>query len=662
MCGCRPLQLLLYIVCRSTTVVCELSSHSLFLQGRPVTRLRTAHTPWVPTRPGTQPEHSADIATVAPQAINCDVLQKVVLSKHFLPKYWYVPFNPVLPPPLEQLGIGDEEQLPRVEWGDHLTHCSLQLTVNIMAPFGYLLVQVDHTFAIFKHASVKVRELDHPLRLKSALEHWLDGWYCQPQKKVAFQKLEYNFLHSNDLNLYHRARFYFADFVLRKTALPEMYQKLVAPTVDHVGKGGSSETKATESQQLVESFPALYEEVVRRTIPAKFYRKNPGPGVRSFLEQTGRGRCLRRDPKNADDDIICECFTPFRGPLCEQEQLRSPSFLEARPTNPNKHVIYYLLDHGEEHLWELDHALKNLWEKFNRYHDYPVVIWHVGVPENVERHYANFGGISNLLTPEMLRIEEQKKTFKRSSETQKKLREHRQASGGSFFEEYLETRAEEQQLLEKARVAKTAMAAQIADGQSLSAAEERRFSSSSAAEGLSAGESLSAAEDEEKGTSGRTPAAGGARRVHDEEPAPLERGGPADDEEVLRYLQGLRGISEGAKSPETRAGSRVIRMDHVEGSSDNEEWDHLKDSVNELLAPGEIVVSRKMNRGKKLVGADVKQQTSTPAISLLEIIAKTKNRVWLHLREKPELPLLSGLDNLRPRHFYPMLFYHGKCL
>ena len=45
----------------------------------------------------------------------------------------------------------------------------------------------------------------------------------------------------------------------------------------------------------------------------------------------------------------------------------------------------------------MEHALSNLWERFNKYHDYPVIIWHTGVKWEEEIEYRNSGGVKLLM-------------------------------------------------------------------------------------------------------------------------------------------------------------------------------------------------------------------------------------------------------------------------
>ena len=91
------------------------------------------------------------------------------------------------------------------------------------------------------------------------------------------------------------------------------------------------------------------------------------PGTRYFLESTRRGRCV---------EAFCECFPPFRGPLC-QEVDDSPQDRQRNFTA----VLHYLTSDDAVDIEDLQHSLPRLWGRFNRRFDYPVVIFHDGLSQ-----------------------------------------------------------------------------------------------------------------------------------------------------------------------------------------------------------------------------------------------------------------------------------------
>lgn len=99
------------------------------------------------------------------------------------------------------------------------------------------------------------------------------------------------------------------------------------------------------------------------------------PGMRYFLESTGRGRCV---------EGFCECFPPFRGPLCEQ--------LDQSPQDAQRNftaVLHYLTSDDDTDIEDIQHSLPRLWRRFNRRFDYPVVIFHDGLSDVHRQQVVN---------------------------------------------------------------------------------------------------------------------------------------------------------------------------------------------------------------------------------------------------------------------------------
>mmetsp|Transcript_57419 Transcript_57419/g.180409 ORF Transcript_57419/g.180409 Transcript_57419/m.180409 type:complete len:408 (-) Transcript_57419:3-1226(-) len=80
-----------------------------------------------------------------------------------------------------------------------------------------------------------------------------------------------------------------------------------------------------------------------------------------------RGRCL---PELG----FCECFPPWRGPVCDKMDKRRAHVPEAR-----EHAIVTCVGEDQQRLAELSWALQNWWNMLNRRHDDPVVVFHDGL-------------------------------------------------------------------------------------------------------------------------------------------------------------------------------------------------------------------------------------------------------------------------------------------
>ncbi|CAD7974796.1 unnamed protein product [Amoebophrya sp. A25] len=491
----------------------------------------------------------------------------------------------------------------------------------------------------------------------STFDHWLDSWFCSPHKPFGFQRLEYNFLYSEELPIYRRSRFYFTDFLLRQTKIPQqLLQSGLAL------RGGD----VFGQREVLESFPALYSLLVHRLLPKRFYYKHPGPGVETFLENSNRGRCVRRDPSAAK---VCECFCPYRGPLCQYEERRSEAFDAKFPTNQNKHVIYYLLDHGDDHLWELQHALQNLWDNFNRYFDYPVVIWHVGIDRDVELEFLNSGGAGQVLLDDANSANADFAAWRKKRERARKAEERRKKAAQSTGDDSSSSKAG--LLSARDQISMKGFSSQTIRDSGLQIENEKQDREIDALL-VNAGtpktqveaymerreeEELFMREQQqavmrtpspsEETSSGRTKAKLHSGTTGDQETA------AAEDEYVLQQMKRLAHFGYMEHNSEAR----------VLSFRDADEFYEEAKAMRESPQPaGMIFYQPRGSRAQqqhKSVGADVKSgdpaETARNRISLLDIVARSSNRIWLHLREKPEMPILPNMDRDDHHRSYPWL-------
>merc|ERR1712232_545948 len=97
------------------------------------------------------------------------------------------------------------------------------------------------------------------------------------------------------------------------------------------------------------------------------------PTMRYFLSKrngrTTRGHCAGG---------ICECFPPFRGSLCELED-------PPRVSQTLRAAIHYITAETERDLTDIVRSLASLWSRFNRWHDYPIIVFHEGLSEEALR-------------------------------------------------------------------------------------------------------------------------------------------------------------------------------------------------------------------------------------------------------------------------------------
>eukprot|EP00392_Amoebophrya_sp_AT5.2_P002894 g2899.t1 len=88
-------------------------------------------------------------------------------------------------------------------------------------------------------------------------------------------------------------------------------------------------------------------------------------GLKYLLENTKRGRCTTVG--------MCECFPPYRGPACQHVHG------SRQPEKPYRAILHYLVDDVEADVTDLTFSLPRLWERYNRHHDYEVVLFHDGM-------------------------------------------------------------------------------------------------------------------------------------------------------------------------------------------------------------------------------------------------------------------------------------------
>lgn len=232
-----------------------------------------------------------------------------------------------------------------------LTQCGLEQTVAVLQPLGYRLLQVEQILAIFVHESVagaffgeeeEGEPHAHQLQHQNAVyEKWLDGWFCSVTAE--------HFLNLETTLLYH-------DSLDGVNLLPLFSGRL------------AEERRGAYSKMMISSGDQSSGDST-----FKYFYTDPRPGVPALLQASKRGLCVSR----RDYSVFCECFPPYRGPLCEFED--GPRRVEALGTasaTAATNCIHYVVD--ASHLDELAFALHNLWQMFNAKYGYPVLVFHDG--------------------------------------------------------------------------------------------------------------------------------------------------------------------------------------------------------------------------------------------------------------------------------------------
>lgn len=346
---------------------------------------------------------SPDVLFLSPMVGNCLTMRKLGPSRRDLgasgmpqltPKLVWVPINPLVPPPWElapnftewhsqwlaqaedKARRGDKSGIGETAWW--YAQCSLSSAVVVLKEQGYVLLHVEHSFAVFvlgglwpsisamissPPASQSSATAPHPP--SSLYDHWLNGWYCSP---VASSLLELEWGAGADMHVLHshrvpasQKRKVLCDFIrAHELPLPSGHS---SPCAD----AGAADVAAGSSVASVQANPQSWRTWELQDPPEE-------RGKAHLLESAGRGRCLSRLG-------FCECFPPYRGRFCESEEPGSKD-----KEREYRAVLHYLVGDREKLLNDFVRTLPLLWARFNSRFDYPVVVFHDGMaPESRKR-------------------------------------------------------------------------------------------------------------------------------------------------------------------------------------------------------------------------------------------------------------------------------------
>jgi len=365
--------------------------------------------------------HSPDSLFLSPFVGNCVMVDRLLSTGTVKPKLLYLPINPLKAPPAEETpnffdwwsSHGDEflsqliSGVPSDDSGIHVipvitsiwnAHCTLSSVHRIAYKHGYTLLHVEHTFATFMWeplyksmlkdtSTTATREHNffyQGLASRSSLETrgggggresvresaglsvslyraWLTGWQCSPHSRYLF-----------DLEV-------FMDHKMQEHDLGNhapsqlIHQNLMNSDADD--KMVSMRSKGRSHAATI-----MYE------VPTQRY----------FIERHSSGSEHQRGQCR---EGICECFPPFRGSLCEQEDPASvPQSLKA--------VIHYMTAETEQDMQDIEHSLTTLWTRFNKKHDYPVVVFHEGLsgPARTRIAFASENRVWMVLVPRFKKV------------------------------------------------------------------------------------------------------------------------------------------------------------------------------------------------------------------------------------------------------------------
>jgi len=341
---------------------------------------------------------SPDILFLSPMVGNCLTMRKLGPSRRDLggagtpqltPKLVWVPINPLVPPPWELAPNFTEwhaRWLSQAEAAGHqdakgsagetawwYAQCSLSSAVAVLKEQGYVLLHVEHSFAVFVlgvlWAAVAAMVSSPPAAARGAAavhppsslyDHWLNGWFCSPVASTLLG-LEWGagaamgLLHSHKVPIAEKRKVLCEFIQNHNLPLPVGHaspcEEATDTTTRAAGAGSSKSWRTWELQDPPEE-----------------------RGKAHLLESAGRGRCVSQLG-------FCECFPPYRGRFCESEELGAKD-----SERQYKAVLHYLVGDREKLLNDFVRTLPLLWARFNSRFDYPVVVFHDGMaPESRKR-------------------------------------------------------------------------------------------------------------------------------------------------------------------------------------------------------------------------------------------------------------------------------------
>jgi len=238
---------------------------------------------------------------------------------------------------------------------------------------------VDHHFAVFAHWALAPALSIQVGRTSRHFEEWRLGWFCSPVSRY-------------HLSLEAMAHFDLGQALLdpevpglaERTVCAFLERHDLAPPDVWRAHGcihgeaeeetaGSGSARSSGGSGIAASAGA--ESRARRMLWSRELRPST-MAIAWGLERHGRATCHKASG-------VCDCLVPLRGPTCSS---KDQGTMDA--TRPYRGAIHYIVNDDEEHVQELLHALRNLYDMYNRWADYPVLIFHDGLSMETRERIA----------------------------------------------------------------------------------------------------------------------------------------------------------------------------------------------------------------------------------------------------------------------------------
>jgi len=311
-----------------------------------------------------------DVVAFSPLAGNCRLLVDMLSAESMMTaKLVHAPFNPTLPPPMVArpnfTRFQEVQKTKQVKEDSDaiIAQCSLTALAEDLSNLSYELLYVQHFFAVFVHrafAPIFGLKLGHTAQ---QFEEWRLGWFCAPTSRYV-------------LGLEAVAGFDFdtlpptsSDSEALKSTVCRFFKRHQLSSADgHPSDDDDDCGNVKGRVQYSEKPPGSLKWSVERLRSVRWAQQQyqPVSAQLHLLESSGRAVCYKSG--------ICDCLFPYRGHMCEEEDLTVSD--KARNF---RGAIHYIVNDDTQHILELEYALRNLEEMFNSKVDYPVLIFHDGL-------------------------------------------------------------------------------------------------------------------------------------------------------------------------------------------------------------------------------------------------------------------------------------------
>jgi len=349
------------------------------------------------------PPEMNDVFFVSPVACNC-VIAEILLTAESMTaaKLVYMPINPAIPPPLEVTPnftkmyehIDESQDMFEQETRYILAQCSLARVVKMMKNLGYILLFVEHIYAIFAHHTVgpsfidflpsfaKAQETEERRKQRKkrrkaissdamSFDAWRRGWFCSVLSRYeysleAHSGFELTWLSPTFvLGSESFCRFLVLYTYINETEIIRRYRchdirakENADPTPMLEQKARVLKASSTPNTQL-----ALPSQATPYELLGEGRRGHRWANKQRFICHAGS----------------CSCVPPYRGSLCLEK--------DAGPMEEKRRFsgsVLMLIPKLEAQspgrtLDDLQDSLRLFWDHFNIRHDYPLLIFYVSL-------------------------------------------------------------------------------------------------------------------------------------------------------------------------------------------------------------------------------------------------------------------------------------------